>query len=246
MDNLRRLGGLAGIISGLATAWLTIGLAVAFPAAGITLRGQNDPNKYLPFVAKHTVLFWTTDVLGGVVAALAAAILMLALADRFDARTHDQAKMGMAFGLVGALGLAVAAFIRLMVAGYLTAIYGAAKLTAGVAFYAANSMTHAFLALGAVALGLSALIYGGMMLKEAGYTHVGYVSVVAGTPLIISGFVSGDVLFWIASGLLTIWFFWTGALLWLETVSIEPARGARSTRIAQFKVVGRRRERRAV
>ncbi|HLW48524.1 MAG TPA: hypothetical protein VKW09_12230 [bacterium] len=246
MDNLRRLGGLAGIVSGLATAWLTIGLTVAFPAAGITLRGQNDPNKYLPFIAKHTVLFWTTDVLGGVLAALAAAILMLALADRFRAESDGQAKIGLAMGLVGALGLAIGAFIRLTSAAYLTAIYGAAKLTAGVAFYAVNSMAHAFLALGAVALGLSALIYGAMMLKNDSYTHAGYVSVVAGTPLIISAFIAGDVLYLIASGLITIWFFWTGALLWLETVSIEPVRGARNGRITQFKVVGRRRERRAV
>jgi hypothetical protein len=246
MDNLRRLGGLAGIISGLATAWLTIGLSVAFPAAGITLRGQNDPNKYLPFVAKHTALFWSTNVLGGIVAAVAAAIFLLALAERFQGESQDQAKLGLAMGLVGALGLAIAAFIRLTSAGYLTAIYGPAKLTAGVAFYAVNGITHAFLALGAVALGLCALIYGGMMLKESEFTHVGYVSIVAGTPLIISAFVAGDVLYMIASGLITIWFFWTGALLWLETVSLEPVRAARNGRITQFKVVGRRRERRAV
>jgi hypothetical protein len=246
MDNLRRLGGLSGIISGLATAWLTIGLAVAYPAAGITLKGQTNPYKYLPFVAKHGTLVWSTDVLGGVLAALAAAILMLALAERFDAETHDQAKIGMALGLVGALALAVASFVRLMEGQYLGALFPGAKPTASTAWYGANAVTHAFLALGAVALGLSIMIYGAMMLKDAGFTQVGYVSVVAGTPLIISGFVVSDVLFLIASALLTIWFFWTGALLWLETVSIVPARGARNGRITQFKVVGRRRERRAV
>src|SRR5690349_20546670 len=123
MDTLRRLGGLAGIVSGLATAWLTIGLCVAFPAAGVTLKDQNDPNKYLPFVAKHTVLFWTTDVLGGVLAAIAAAILIVALADRFRGDSHGQATLGMALGLVGAFGLAAGAFIRLMMAGQLAAIY---------------------------------------------------------------------------------------------------------------------------
>jgi hypothetical protein len=245
MDNLRRLGGLAGIISGLATAWLTIGLSVAFPAAGITLRGQNDPNKYLPFVMRHTALFWTTDVLGGIVAALAVGILMLALAERFSGESHDQAKLGLTMGLVGALGLAVAAFTRLTAASYLSAIYGSAKLTAGVAFYAVNGMTHGFLALGAVTLGLSALIYGGMMLKDSGYTHVGYLSVVAGTPLIISAFIPGDVLYMVSSGLITVWLFWTGALLWQEAVAAEPARGVRNGR-AQFRVVGRRREQRAV
>jgi hypothetical protein len=245
MDNLRRLGGLAGIVSGLAMAWLTIGLSVAFPAAGITLRGQNDPNKYLPFVMKHTALFWSVDVLGGVLAAVAAAILILALAERFHGASSDQAKLGMTMGLVGALGLVIAAFCRLTAVGYLTGIYHAAKLTAGVAFYAVNSMVHGFVALGAVCLGLSALIYGGMMLKDSDYTHAGYLSIVAGTPLIISAFISGDVLYLVASGLITIWLFWTGALLWMETAPVASARGARNGR-TQFKVVGRRREERAV
>jgi hypothetical protein len=184
-------------------------------------------------------------VLGGIVAALAVAILMLALAERFSAESHDQAKLGLTMGLVGALGLAVAAFIRLTAASYLTAIYGSAKLTAGVAFYAVNGLTHGFLALGAVTLGLSALIYGGMMLKDSDYTQVGYLSVVAGTPLIISAFIPGDVLYLVSSGLITLWLFWTGALLWQEAVAAEPARGVRNGR-AQFRVVGRRREQRAV
>lgn len=245
MDNLRRLGGLAGIISGLATAWLTIGLSVAFPAAGITLRGQNDPNKYLPFVMKHTALFWSVDVLGGIVAAIAAGILMLALAEKFHGESSDQAKLGMTMGLVGALGLVTAAFCRLTAVVYLTGIYHAAKLTAGVAFYAVNSMLHGFLALGAVCLGLSALIYGGLMLKDSDYTNVGYLSIVAGTPLIITAFVAGDVLYQVASGLIALWLFWTGALLWMETAPASSARGARTGR-TQFKVVGRRSQERAV
>jgi hypothetical protein len=194
---------------------------------------------------RHTVLFWTVDVLGGIVAAVAAAILILALAEKFHGESSDQAKLGMTMGLVGALGLGIAAFCRLTAVGYLTAIYHAAKLTAGVAFYAVNSMVHGFLALGAVTLGLSALIYGGMMLKDSEYTNVGYLSIVAGTPLIITAFIAGDVLYQVASGLIALWLFWTGALLWIETAPVSSAKGARNGR-TQFKVVGRRREERAV
>lgn len=246
MENLRRLGGGAGLLSGLATAWLTIGLTVVFPTAGLSREGQDDPNQYLVFVTRHPALFWTTDVLGGIVAALAAAVLMLALADRFQEESRDHARLGLALGGVGALGLAMGAFVRFTASGYLAVLYGSARQPAAIAFYAVNGTVHSFLALGAVGLGFGSLVFGAVMLRTAGYTRAGYASVVAGTPSIISAFVASDVLFVIAAVLMSVWFVWTGALLWLETMSVEHIRGVRNGRLRPFKVVGRARERRAI
>ena len=246
MDNLRRLGGGAGVLSGLATVWLTIGLTVVFPAAGLSLKAQEEPNKYLAFIAKHQILFWTTDVLGGVVAALAVAILMVALADRFHEESRDQSRLGLALGGLGALGLVIGAFVKFTALGYLSVLYASAKQPAAIAFYAVNGTAHSFLALGAAALGISALVFGSLMLRTPGYSRAGYVSVVAGAPSIISAFVASDVLFVIASGLMSLWFAWAGILLWVEAMSSAHVRSARNGRVRQFKVVGRRREGHAI
>jgi len=53
------------------------------------------------------------------------------------------------------------------------------------------------------------------------------------------------MLYMVSSGLITVWLFWTGATLWQEAVAAEPARGVRNGG-PQFRVVGRRREQRAV
>ncbi|MHB8730992.1 MAG: hypothetical protein ACYDAB_04300 [bacterium] len=235
MENLRRLGGIAGILSGAATVWLAIGLTVAFPAAGLSVKGEQDPARYLPFITRHAALFWTVGTLGGVLAALAAGILVLALADRFHEDSRDQARLGLALGLVGAVGLAIGAFLRLTGFGYLAAVYGSTRQGAAVAFYAVNGVAASCLALADLALGLGALTFGGMMLRTPAFTQAGYMSIVAGTPLIISAFMATDVLGLIASGLTALWLTWSGWLLWAETMPAERVRGARSSRPGVFR-----------
>ncbi len=245
MENLRRLGGGGGILAAIAAAWLAIGMTVVLPAAGLSLKAQHDPNKYLPFIAKHQVLFWSIDVLGGLLASLAAVVLLLALADRFREEARDQAQLALAMGVAGAIGFAIVAFLKLIGLGYLAALYGASsKQGAAIAFYAVNGTASSFLALGDVALGLSALIFGSVMLRTSEYARVGFLSVVTGTPLILLAFVPNDILFIIASGLTSVWLAWTGALLWAETVPSDEA--ARSMRSGRVGMSGHFKERRAV
>jgi len=52
MENLRRLGGEAGILAGTATAWIFLGFVFIFPSAGLTLIDQANPHRYLPFIAQ--------------------------------------------------------------------------------------------------------------------------------------------------------------------------------------------------
>lgn len=245
MDNLRRLGGVAGVLSGFATAWLAIALTVVFPAAGLGPRGQENPSAYLPFIAGHPLLFWATAVLGGVLAALASGVLILALADRFHDESQAQTRLGLALGFTGVLGFAVGAFLRLSGYGYLATLYGT-RPGAAVAFYAVSGVAASFVALADVTLGLGALIFGGLMLRKPGYTHAGYLSIVAGTPLIISAFVPSEILVLIASGLTAIWFAWSGGLLWLETMPAARISGTRNGRDGEFRMMNRHRERHAV
>lgn len=235
MDNLRRLGGIAGVVAGIATAWLTIGLTVIFPAAGLPLKSQQDPAKYLPFITRHEWLFWAAGAAGGVLAALAAGVFMLGLADRFREDSRDRTRLGLALGLSGALSFAVGAFLRLTGFGYLATVYGSSRQGAAAAFYALHGVAGSFAALADVTLGLGALIFGGMMLRRPGYTQAGYMSIIAGTPLIISAFLAGDVLVPIASGLTALWLFWSGGLLWTETLPVERVRGVRQGRAGIFR-----------
>jgi len=73
------------------------------------------------------------------------------------------------------------------------------------------------MALGGLAVGISAVVFGNVMLKTDKYAHVGYLSVVTGTPLILAGFVSHVILFMIASILNIAWLTWTGWTMWSET-----------------------------
>ncbi len=76
---------------------------------------------------------------------------------------------------------------------------------------------------------------GGLMLRRPGYARAGYMSIVAGTPLIISAFLAGDVLVPIASGLTALWLFWSGGLPWTETLPVERVRGVRHGRAGIFR-----------
>lgn len=216
MQNLRWLGGGAGMLAGIAAVWLLVGLAVAFPIAGLGLNLQDNPNKYLPFIAQHPIMFWLVNVLGGLLTPLLALVLLLALGDLFREEAPAQSQIGVALGSVGVIGFAIGALLREVGLGSLGALYASSKTTAVTAFYALSGTANSFLALGDVALGLSALVFGNVMLGTNRYSRVGYLAVLAGTTLVLSGFVPHEILFLIASVLIAAWLGLTGTLVWQE------------------------------
>lgn len=216
MQNLRWLGGGAGILAGVAAVWLLVGLAIAFPVAGLGLNLQDNPNKYLPFIAQHPIMFWLVNVLGGLLTPLLALVFLLSLGDLFREEAPAQSQIGVAIGSVGVIGFAIGALLREVGLGSLGALYAGNKTTAVTAFYALSGTANSFLALGDVALGLAALVFGNVMLGTSRYGRVGYLAVLAGTTLILSGFVPHEILFLIASVLTAVWLGWTGTLLWQD------------------------------
>src|SRR5439155_14401578 len=49
VEDLRRLGGEAGVIAGLALGWLLLGILVVWPAAGLSFGAEFNPNRILPW-----------------------------------------------------------------------------------------------------------------------------------------------------------------------------------------------------
>lgn len=225
MQNLRRMGGGAGVLAGMAAAWFIVGVGVVYPAVGLTTSVRSDPSKYLPLIGKHEAVFWMVNALGGVLTSLLAFVLLLALADRFREEAPERSQIGLAMGVVGVIGFAVASFLKLTGIGSLAILYTQAHQTpATIAFYAVNGTANAFQALGGLALGIGTFVFGSTMLVTRGYSGAGFLSVVAGTPLIIMAFVPQLMILLIAGLLAIAWFAWTGLLLWME------ASGARNHR----------------
>ena len=94
MEDLRRLGGEAGILAGVAMAWLFLGFVVLFPSAGLNLVDQGNPHRYLPFIARHASMFWVVNILGALVAGLLSAVVYMALHDRFKDESPATARIG--------------------------------------------------------------------------------------------------------------------------------------------------------
>lgn len=216
MENIRRLGGGAGILAGVTAAWFFLGLVLVYPLAGLGLNAHGNPHAIIPFLAKHQVMYWLVNVLGGLLSAFLTLVLLLALGDRFRDEAPAPSQIGVAAGIVGVIGFGIGALLNQIGYGSLTTLYFANKTVAATAWYAVKGTADAFLTLGGVAVGISALVFGNVMLKTDRYAHVGYLSVVAGTPLILSGFVSHVILFMIASILNIAWLSWTGFAMWSE------------------------------
>jgi len=216
MHNLRQIGGGAGILAGVAAAWLLVGLTLVLPAAGLGPSAQHDPHKYLTFVTKHPILFWTVNIFGGLAAPLLALVLLLALADRFREVAPERSLIGIALGAVGMTVLAIGAAVRLIGLGSLGSLYATNKTGAAYVFYALHGTANSFAALGDVAFGLAVLVFGNVMLGTRLYGRVGYLSVLTGSPLVLAAFVPDETLFLTVSVLTTAWLIWTGVLLWSE------------------------------
>src|SRR5438445_13831278 len=111
MHNLRRLGGGAGIIAGIAAAWHFLGAAVIIPQAHLSLSAQESPHKYLVWANKHQEMLWWING-GSMLAPLLGLVLLLALADRVRADAPDRSQIGYVLGGVGLIGFAVGAFLN--------------------------------------------------------------------------------------------------------------------------------------
>lgn len=216
MENLRRLGAEAGVLAGLATAWLFLGLVWAFPEAGLNLADQVNPHKYLPFIGKHQVMFWTVNVVGGLLAALMSAVLFLALGDRFDEEAPASSRIGPLFGIGGAIGFAASALIRQVGFGAAALMYPTNKTVAAQTFYAMLGIENSMFAFGQVAVGLGVIVLGIVMLRTKRYAGVGYLSAVAGTTMFLSGFISHVVLFVASFALMTVWIVWSALIMRTE------------------------------
>src|SRR5207245_9037613 len=94
VEDLRRLGGEAGVIAGLALGWLLLGVLVVWPSAGLSFAAEFNPNRILPFVHRHEVMFWAVNILGGLLAAVMSIILYLAAGDRFTNEAPARARIG--------------------------------------------------------------------------------------------------------------------------------------------------------
>ena len=213
MENLRRLGAEAGVLAGIATGLLFLGFVWFFPQAGLTMAAQANPHKYLTFIAKHEMLFWTVNVLGGLLAALMSAVLFLALGDRFQEDAPASARIGVLFGIGGALGFAASSLIRQVGYSAASALYVTNRTGAVQAFRGTQWVEISMFALGQVAVGLAAIVLGIVMLREKRYAGVGYLSAVAGTTMFLGAFVSHVVLFMGSFALMAGWFVWTALIV---------------------------------
>ena len=213
MDNLRKLSGEAGVLAGIATAWLFLGLVMLFPSAGLNLADQVNPHRYIPFVTKHAGMFWTVNILGGFAAAVLTAIFVKGLGDRFHDASPAGSHIGSWLGVFGATSFAAAAIIRQVGYTSLIPVYKTAHASGAIAFYGTNGVVHGLLALGGIVVGLSVLVFGNIMLKSQRYSSVGFLSVVAGTAMILNGFVN-NVYFFMASFMaMIVWLVWTSLTL---------------------------------
>jgi len=236
MENLRRLGAEAGVLAGIATGLLFLGFVWFFPQAGLTMAAQTNPHKYLTFIAKHEMLFWTVNVLGGLLAALMSMVLFLAVGDRFRDDAPASSRIGPAFGIAGALGFAASALIRQVGYSGAAELYAVNKTSAVVAFRGVQWVEASMFALGQVAVGFGAIVLGIVMLRAKRYGGVGYLSAVAGTTMFLGGFIDHVVLFMGSFALMAGWFVWTSLVMRSEAgpglIRLGAAKGRTTSRQA--------------
>ncbi len=213
MENLRRLGGEAGVLAGIAAAWIFLGFVFIFPSAGLTLVDQANPHRYLTFIPRHSIMFLTVNILGGLVSSLLGAVVYMALGDRFRDGTPASAQIGSRVGVIGTAAFAAAALIRHTAYGSLSSVYATNVVGAAHAFYAVSTVVGSLMGLGNVLAGLATLAFGNVMLKERRYNSVGYFSVVAGTAMVLSGFISHPFTYIVSTLSAGAWWVWTALVM---------------------------------
>lgn len=218
MENLRRLGGEAGLVAGIATAWVFLGFVFIFPTAGLDFVDQVNPHRYLPFITKHQAMVWTVHILGGLLSAVGAAVLFAALQDRFSGNGNGSAlsKIGAGAGLFGAGTLAAAALVRQAGFDALSSLYATNVVGGAHAFYALRGVVHSLESLSALATGVGILVLGRVMVAEKKYANVGQMSVIVGVVMAFAAFASHVLLFMVSALGMIGWLVWTSLTLRAE------------------------------
>jgi len=216
MENLRRLGGEAGIVAGIATAWVFLGFVFIFPTAGLDFVDQINPHRYLPFMTKHQAMVWSVHILGGLLSAMGAAVLFAALQDKFNGAAPGSAKLGAGAGLFGAGTLAAAVLVRQAGFDALSSLYATNVVGGAHAFYALRGVVHSLESLSALATGVGILVLGRVMVNDAKYANVGYMSVIVGVVMAFAAFASHVLLFMVSTLGMIAWLVWTSLTLRAE------------------------------
>jgi hypothetical protein len=221
MENLRRLGGEAGVLAGVAMAWMFLGLVVLFPASGLNFDAHANPHRYLPFVAKQESLVWSVNILGGVLAALMGTVLFMALGDRFkEGETDGGARIASTAGVVGAAGLAAAEMIRQFGIVPLAVLYKTNQVGAVHAFRAMSGVAGGLAALSGLFIGVAALVFAVAMRQEKNYQGAGVVGLITGGAMVLSAFISHTALAVISMIGAAAWFGWSA---WVMRTESGPA-----------------------
>lgn len=220
VEDLRRLGGEAGVVAGVAMGWLLLGIAVVWPSAGLSFAAQFNPHRILPFVFRHEVLFWTVNILGGLLAAVMSIVLYLAVGDRFSDSAPASARIGALFGVLGSFGFGASALLRQFGMGPLSLLYRSNQIGAVHAFRSMSGVLSTTLAVGEIFTGLATLAFASAMMSEKAYRNPGYVGLITGAAMILGAFVPGP--FFDAAGLTAaaVWFAWTA---WVMRAEAGPA-----------------------
>jgi hypothetical protein len=213
MEDLRKIGGEAGVIAGLAMGWLVLGMMVVLPAAGLSFGNQLNPHKFLTFVHGHGYMFWSVNILGGLLAAVMSIILYLAVGDRFANDAPASARIGALLGVLGAFGFAMAALLRQFGIGSLASLYIANQVGAVHAFRGLSGTLSAITASGAVFTGFAALAFARAMMAEKEYRNVGLLALGTGAAMVLAAFIPNRSLVVISSLAAAAWFAWTALVL---------------------------------
>ncbi|TMJ06858.1 MAG: hypothetical protein E6G99_08485 [Bacillati bacterium ANGP1] len=220
VEDLRRLGGEAGVIAGVALGWLLLGILVVWPSAGLSFGAEFNPNRILPWVHKHEAMFWAVNILGGLLAAVMSVVLYLAAGDRFTNNAPASARIGALFGVFGSFGFGAAALLRQYGMGPLSMLYSSNSVGAVHAFRGMSGVLSAAVAIGEVFTGIAALALAGAMMSEKNYRSPGIVGLIAGAVLILATFVSPAFLDGVGLAGAAVWFAWTA---WVMRVESGPA-----------------------
>lgn len=217
VEDLRRLGGEAGVVAGLALGWLLLGILVVWPSAGLSFAGEFNPHKILPFVHRHEVLFWAVNILGGLLAAVMSIILYLAVGDRFTNDAPASARIGALFGVFGSFGFGAAALLRQFGMGPLSLMYGPNQVGAVHAFRGMSGVLSASVAVGEIFTGLAALAFASAMMREKNYRSPGLVGVITGIAMVLATFVPNAFLHGVSFAATAVWFAWTAIVMRAES-----------------------------
>lgn len=217
MQSLRRWGGTAGIVAGIALLWVLIALVLVLPAAGLAPDDQSNPDKLLPFVAANSLLNFLVNVVGGSLAVVFGWVLFYGLGERFRAEAPMRSRVAPVFTTLGVTMFGITSLMRYVGLSNLAALSATDKVAATHAFFALNAGSLGIEAFGNLAVGLGLLLFGSVMTGVGRYRGAGYVAWITGL-VTLASIVSASPVFFLGGTVLTIiWLLWTGVTLRSES-----------------------------